>query len=65
MVAKGIQFLVDERGDRSAVVIDLRKHRRVWEDFYDVLVARSRAREPRLSWKSVRIGAAKPRRKRA
>jgi hypothetical protein len=42
----GITFQVDARGKRTAAVIDLRKHGRLWEDFYDVLLAESRAGEP-------------------
>ena len=33
---KGVQFLVDERGNKSAVLIDLKKTRDLWEDFYDI-----------------------------
>ena len=51
---KGIQFVVDEGGKKKAVVIDLKKHGRLWEDFYDSLVARMRAEEPRESLSSVR-----------
>lgn len=40
----GINFVVNERGKKTAVVIDLKKHAR---DFYDSLVARSRQSEPR------------------
>jgi hypothetical protein len=65
MVAKGIQFVVDAKGAKSAVVIDLRRHRRVWEDFYDLLIVRSRKAEPRLSWTAVRTRAAGTGRKRA
>lgn len=43
----GITFLVDERGDKTAAVINLRRHRRLWDDFYDTLVAQSRLTEPR------------------
>jgi hypothetical protein len=43
----GISFLVDERGTKTAAVIDLRKHRRRWEDFYDALIVEKRADEPR------------------
>ena len=43
---KGVQFVVDERGRRSAVVIDLKKHGRLWEDFYDRALAESRRHEP-------------------
>ncbi len=65
MVAKGIQFLVDTKGEKSAVVIDLRRHRALWEDIYDVIVSQSRQAEPRISWADVRAKAGKPVRKRA
>jgi len=50
----GITFMVDERGQKTAAVIDLRKHEQLWEDFHDALLAESRAREPRESLASVR-----------
>lgn len=50
----GIDYLTDERGQRKAVVIDLKKHAELWEDFYDTLVARSRKNEPRESLDSVK-----------
>ena len=50
----GISFMIDESGEKTAAVIDLRRHGRVWEDFYDVLLAESRAQEPRESLESVR-----------
>jgi hypothetical protein len=50
----GVQFLVDDRGQKTAAVIDLKKHANVWEDFYDVLTARLRAHEPRESLASVK-----------
>ena len=50
----GIQFVVDAKGAKTAVVIDLKKFGDVWEDFYDTLIARSRANEPRESLASVR-----------
>jgi hypothetical protein len=45
--------MVDERGRRTAAVIDLRKHEQLWEDFYDSLLVESRDREPRESLESV------------
>lgn len=51
---KGVQFVVDERGEKTAVVIDLREHARLWEDVYDTLVARARRHEPRESLESVK-----------
>ena len=50
----GISFLVDERGHKRAAVIDLGRHGEVWEDFYDTLIAKSRAAEPRESLGQVR-----------
>ncbi|MBI2440235.1 MAG: hypothetical protein HYV35_02570 [Lentisphaerae bacterium] len=43
----GVQFVVDDHGRKTAVVIDLRKNRNIWEDFYDRLLVQERAHEPR------------------
>ena len=43
---KGIRYVVDESGKRSAVLIDLEAHGAIWEDFYDSLVAHQRSSEP-------------------
>ena len=51
---RGVQFLVDDEGEKTAVLIDLRKNAQLWEDFYDVALAKSRAKEPRESLESVR-----------
>jgi hypothetical protein len=50
---KGVQFVVDENGDQQAVLIDLKKNRRLWEDFYDAAVAKEREGEPRESFDDV------------
>ena len=39
---KGIQFLVNEAGEKQAVLIGLAQWEELWEDFYDVLVAQNR-----------------------
>jgi hypothetical protein len=51
---KGVQFVIDERGQKTAVVIDLRRHASVWEDFVDVAAAKSRRHEPRESLAAVK-----------
>jgi hypothetical protein len=51
---RGVQFLVDDDGEKTAVLIDLKKNAELWEDFYDVAVTRSRAKEPRESLEDVR-----------
>jgi hypothetical protein len=50
----GIQFVLDKAGKETAVVIDLKRYRRVWEDFYDNLMAERRKNEPRQSWTKVK-----------
>ena len=51
---RGVQYVVDKRGKPTAFVIYLRKHRELWEDFYDRSLSESRRDELRVSWKSVR-----------
>ena len=51
---KGIQFMVDEAGERTAVVIDLREHADLWEDFFDSMLAAERESEPRSSLEEVK-----------
>ncbi|MFH1077052.1 MAG: hypothetical protein V1753_09540 [Pseudomonadota bacterium] len=54
MTVKGIQFVVDEQGEKTAVLIDLKKHKQTWEDFHDTLIAQERADEPRESLEAVK-----------
>ena len=46
--------MVDEHGDKKAVVIDLGMNRQLWEDFYDVALAKEREEEPRETLEEVR-----------
>jgi hypothetical protein len=50
---KGIRYFFDNHGRPAAVLIDLKKHGRLWEDFQDLLVARSRLKEPRIPLQKV------------
>lgn len=50
----GISFVIDERGKKTAAIIDLRQHAELWEDFYDSLLAGSRQQEPRESMEEVK-----------
>jgi hypothetical protein len=51
---KGVEFVVDDDGKKRAVLIDLKEHRELWEDFYDVLLAKEREAEPRESLQEVK-----------
>jgi hypothetical protein len=51
---KGIQYIINEKGEKTGVLLDLKKHRELWEDMYDRLLARQRSNEPRESIQSVK-----------
>ena len=53
-VVKGIKFVIDDAGQKKAVLIDIKKHKEIWEDFYDVLLVKERESEPRESLKEVK-----------
>ena len=65
-MVRGVQFVVDSLGRKTAVQIDLKKQRRLWEDFYDRALATQRASEPRESLESVkkRVLGRRPQRRR-
>jgi hypothetical protein len=50
----GIEFLRDRKGRRKAVLIDLKKHKQLWEDLYDAYLAHSRRGERRESLATVK-----------
>jgi hypothetical protein len=47
---KGINFVINEKGEKKAVLIDLEEWGELWEDFSDILVSRSRENESEISW---------------
>ena len=60
----GIEFLIDRMGRKKAVLIDLKKHKDLWEDLYDAYLAHQRRNEPRESLAAVKkLLAAKTKRK--
>jgi hypothetical protein len=53
-MVKGVEFLVDDDGQKKAVLIDLKKHAEIWEDFYDTLRVKERENEPRETLQEVK-----------
>ncbi|MFW5693307.1 MAG: hypothetical protein ACOCWL_03735 [Thermoguttaceae bacterium] len=49
-----VHFIVDQEGNKTAVVVDLKKNAELWEDFYDRALAEQCAAEPRESLDSVK-----------
>jgi hypothetical protein len=60
----GIQFVTDEKGHKVGVLIDLKKHGAIWEDFWDGLVSESRRKEkgiPYEQYRAARLKRTRPR----
>lgn len=55
----GIQYVTDEKGRKVGVLIDLKKHRPVWEDFWDGLVSESRRKGKGIPYEQYRANRLK------
>jgi hypothetical protein len=56
----GIQYVTDEKGRKVGVLIDLKKHAAIWED-WDGLVSESRRKEKSIPYAQYRANRLKPR----
>jgi hypothetical protein len=54
MAMHGVQYVTDEQGKKTAVLIDLKKNGGLWEDFYDIALTNKRKHEHRESLESVK-----------
>ena len=45
---KGIEYIKNNKNQKVAVQIDLQRYGKLWEDFYDVLIAESRKNEEKI-----------------
>jgi hypothetical protein len=55
----GIQFVTDGKGRKVGVIIDLKKHGAVWEDFADGLISESRRKEKGTPYEQYRAARLK------
>ena len=55
----GIQFVTDDKGRKTAVLIDLKKHGELWEDFWDGLLSESRRKEKSVLYQEYRANRIK------
>jgi hypothetical protein len=60
----GIQLVTDEKGRKTAVLIDLKKHHAIWEDFWHGLVSESRRKEKGIPYEEYRAKRLKDNRQR-
>ena len=49
MAMKGINFVTNDENRKVAVLIDLKEHGELWEDFYDGLIAEQRKDDDLIS----------------
>ena len=60
----GIQYVTDEKGRKVGVLIDLKKHGAIWEDFWDGFVSDTRRKEksvPYEQYRASRLKRSRPR----
>ena len=50
---EGINYVTDDKNEKVAVQIDLRKYGELWEDFYDTLIAEIRKEEEKIPLEDV------------
>jgi hypothetical protein len=62
---RGIRFVVDEKGRKVAIQIDLKIHGRKLEDFWDGLISESRRKEKGIPYEQYRADRLKRTRARA
>lgn len=53
MCMSGIKYIVDEKGNKTAVIIDLKKYGELWEELEAFLLYLERKDEPRLTLEEV------------
>ena len=46
--------MIDETGEKKAVLIDLTQWGELWENFYDILISQQRKDEPEISWEKLK-----------
>jgi len=56
---KGVQFVTDDAGKRTAVLISLAEWGELWEDIYDIMVSESRKREATVPWEELKAEMAR------
>jgi len=61
----GIQFVTDEKGRKVGVLIDLKTHGALWEDFSDGLVSEARRKGKGIPYEQYRAKRQKRTRPRA
>lgn len=51
---KGVHYYYDDKGEPSAVLIDLKKNPEIWEDFRDLMILEKRRKEKSIPLEEVK-----------
>ncbi len=51
---QGVKYVVDDKGKKVAVQIDLKTLEEYWEDVFDSLIATLRENEPTIPWEELK-----------
>lgn len=51
---KGVSYLTNEKNEKVAVQIDLKKNQELWDDFCDFIEAKKRLLEPKKDWSKIK-----------
>ena len=51
---KGIEYLIDEKGERKSIVIDLKEWGKLVEDLLDAMEAKQRIEEESIPYRTAR-----------
>ena len=52
---KGIQFVVNDTGEKKAVLIDLERWGYLWEDLLDIIISQNRKDEDNVDWSNFKL----------
>ena len=51
---EGILYVTDDKNNKKYVQIDLERYGKIWEEFYDILVAESRKEDKKIPIEEVK-----------
>jgi len=54
MISTDVQYIVDEKGDRTAVIMPIEEYEELMEDIHDLAVIAERREEPNVSFEELK-----------
>jgi len=54
MITEDVQYVVDEKGDRTAVIVPIGEYEELMEDLHDLAIIAERRQEPTVSFEELK-----------